>query len=126
MAKGKCPVCNLVGYLQVLNKGKYARIRRYDRMEQGKLVFHYHQIPLEDANGILALDREVSKPKPYNLMTPMTNSNDQKAITNDSERDGLALEYENKGARSLGWIRTLACGAGDPGFKSQRARQKLY
>ena len=26
-------------------------------------------------------------------------------------------------ARSLGWIRTLACGAGDPGFKSQRARQ---
>ncbi len=29
------------------------------------------------------------------------------------------------GARSLGWIRTLACGAGDPGFKSQRARQNL-
>ena len=27
-------------------------------------------------------------------------------------------------ARSLAWIRTLACGAGDPGFKSQRARQK--
>jgi hypothetical protein len=33
MAKGKCPVCDLVGYLQVLNKGKYARIRHYDRME---------------------------------------------------------------------------------------------
>ena len=27
-------------------------------------------------------------------------------------------------ARGLVWIRTLACGAGDPGFKSQRARQK--
>ena len=25
-------------------------------------------------------------------------------------------------ARGLVWIRTLACGAGDPGFKSQRAR----
>ena len=30
------------------------------------------------------------------------------------------------GARSLGWIRTLACGAGDPGFKSLRARQGLH
>ena len=28
------------------------------------------------------------------------------------------------GARSLGWIRTSACGAGDLGFKSQRARQQ--
>ena len=27
-------------------------------------------------------------------------------------------------ARGLVWIRTLACGAGDPGFKSQRARQQ--
>jgi hypothetical protein len=27
-----------------------------------------------------------------------------------------------KRARGLVWIRTLACGAGDPGFKSQRAR----
>ena len=26
-------------------------------------------------------------------------------------------------ARGLVWIKTLACGAGDPGFKSQRARQ---
>ena len=29
------------------------------------------------------------------------------------------------GARGLVWIRTLACGAGDPGFKSLRARQQL-
>ena len=28
-------------------------------------------------------------------------------------------------ARSLGWIRTLACEAGDLGFKSQRARHHL-
>jgi hypothetical protein len=30
-----------------------------------------------------------------------------------------------KGACDLVWIRTLACGAGDPGFKSQRARHLL-
>jgi hypothetical protein len=29
------------------------------------------------------------------------------------------------GARGLVRIRTLACGAGDPGFKSPRARHKL-
>jgi hypothetical protein len=29
------------------------------------------------------------------------------------------------GSEWLVWIRTLACGAGDPGFKSQRARQYL-
>jgi hypothetical protein len=48
--KGKCPICGNLGYLQVLNKVKYARVRHYDRMEQGKPIFHYHQISLEDAN----------------------------------------------------------------------------
>jgi hypothetical protein len=120
MARGKCPVCNVVGYLQVLNNGKYARIRHYENMLNGKPQFHYHQIPIEEANRILASDREVNTPKPYN---PMTHHNDQNALSNDPNLRGLEAKSENKGARSLGWIRTLACGAGDPGFKSQRARQ---
>jgi hypothetical protein len=64
MAKGKCPVCECVGYLQVLNKGRYARIRHYDRMLNGRPQFHYHQISLEDANRILALDRQIIFPPP--------------------------------------------------------------
>jgi hypothetical protein len=125
MAKGKCPLCGAVGYLQVLNKGRYARIRHYDNMLNGRPQFHYHQISLEDANRILTLDREVNTPKPYRQITPMTHIDDQRHLSNDPNQIDLGLESENKGARSLGWIRTLACGAEDPGFKSQRARHPI-
>jgi hypothetical protein len=125
MAKGKCPICGIVGYLQCLNNNRYFRIRHYDSMKDGKPQFHYHQISIEEANRILDLDREVNKPKPYTPITPMTHNNDQRHLSNDPNQIDLSLESENKGARSLGWIRTLACGAGDPGFKSQRARHFL-
>ena len=95
MAKGKCPICGVVGYLQVLNKSKYFRIRHYDNMLNGKPQFHYHQT-LEDANRILALDVEVIHTKAHGRI-PMPHNNDQKALSNDSEKKGLALESENKG-----------------------------
>ena len=42
-----------------------------------------------------------------------------------TKRLNLVSDEENTRARSLVRIRTLACGAGDPGFKSQRARQEI-
>ena len=104
--RGKCPVCGTVGYVQLLN-GRYARVRHYDRSENGKPVFHYHQISSEDANRILGLTDHVENNR------PMICSNDQKAITNDPESKDLASESKNKWARSPAWIKALAFGAGD-------------
>ena len=119
MAKGKCPICECVGYLQVLNKGKYARIRHYDRMEDGKPKFHYHQISLNDANRILSLD--INRPKTNLPTNPMT----QTLNTNDSETKELGLESKNECGRRLVWFRTQALQACDPGFKSRRPHQRF-
>jgi hypothetical protein len=116
MAKGKCPVCECVGYLQVLNKGKYARIRHYDRMQDGKPKFHYNQISLEESNRILALDGELNTPKTNAPLTSMT----QTLNTNDPETKDLGLEPKNECGRRLVWFRTQALQACDPGFKSRR------
>ena len=52
MAKGKCPVCNRTGYLQILNNGRYARMRHYEKMVNCKPVFSYHQISINEADEI--------------------------------------------------------------------------
>ena len=98
--KGKCLICGIVGYIQILNKGKYARVRHYDRMLDNKPQFHYHQITIEQANEILTMDREIQTHRPI----PMTHTNDQKAITNDSERKELALKSKNNWAGRLAWL----------------------
>ena len=113
MGRGKCPQCGAVGYLQGFNKGRFFRIR-HDQMIDRRPKFHYHQISIEDAKKILALDEEVSRrhnPLVNNQMDTMT----QRLKSNDPNLRELASNEENKCGRSLVWSRTSACHADDPG-----------
>jgi hypothetical protein len=95
--KGKCSICGIIGYIQILNNGKYARVRHYDRMENSRPIFHYHQVSVNDARRLIALDREL-KPKTFELspMTQKEKSNDQIEITNDSNNLKSSLNSQNK------------------------------
>jgi hypothetical protein len=62
-------------------------------MKDGKPQFHYHQISIEDANRILAPDREISIHRP----TPMNHTDDSMTktiIINHSQTKELAPESE--------------------------------
>jgi hypothetical protein len=90
-ADGKRPVCGIVGYLQILNKGKCARIGHYDGMENRKPIFHYHQLSIEEDNRILASDgrARISKTdRPVSLMTQIliTNYSETKELASDSKQ----------------------------------------
>ena len=86
ITRGKCPVCGLVGYLQVLNKGRFYRIRHYDRMVDGRPKFHYHTVSKDQANAILASDSKANLHLTNRSVIPMTSvpvSNDQENPNSD-------------------------------------------
>jgi hypothetical protein len=49
----RCEVCGIPGMLQVLSE-RYARVRHYKCLKNGKPVFEYHRNSIEYVNGILA------------------------------------------------------------------------
>ena len=49
----RCEFCGIPGMLQVLSE-RYARVRHYKCLKNGKPVFEYHRNSIEYVNGILA------------------------------------------------------------------------
>ena len=115
MVRGVCEVCNTIGYLQILNNGKYARMRHYQRLdpETKKPIFTYHQIRMESVRRILTANSGDIKPNKDGLANvSMTN---RPTNTNDQDLNNSGLVSKDLGGRSLVWSRTSACHADDPG-----------
>ena len=93
--KVECPVCGQVGILE--QRGNSARVVHY-RYVDGTRIFTKHT--LKNGNRVGTMGTALGTEKP-----------------------NTSFFNQNKGARGLARIRTLACGAGGPGFKSPRARQ---
>ena len=104
--------CHQVGYLQIL--GNYARIRRCDKIEDGKSTFYYHQISKTYSERCLS---EIKS---------KTGSSSGQCISGQNnighlENLNSGLDSENKDMRSSSsLVRTLAFQASDPGFESRR------
>ncbi len=89
----------LDGFLEI--RGKSARIKHYEGYKDGKRLYYVRKVPSHLLHSLIPIDSQ---------------------ITLGIKTLKLKSISKNTGARGLVRIRTLACGAGNPGFKSPRAR----